>query len=212
MPWFWDNRVDYPWRSTRDPYAILIAELMLHRTRAPHVRSVYLSFMARFPDLDSALSGTIAEMKQILYPLGLTGRAERFKHIFQELKSKYGSVVTDRTALLSIYGVGPYIAGAVSVFSGNKPEVLVDTNVVRVVGRVFGLQVDAGARRRKAMLEAIGEVIDLGNPRDFYYAVIDLAHTICRPQKPLCNQCPLRDYPCQYALELYGTYGQQNNL
>ena len=88
------------------------------------------------------------------------------------------------------------------LFSKNEPVTLIDTNTVRVTGRVLGLDLSGEARRRKEVKEAIAEIVDPKNPRDFYYSMIDLAHNICTPSKPDCRNCPLLDVPCKTGQEI----------
>lgn len=117
----------------------------------------------------------------------------------KELWEKYNRVPDDYSSLLQINGVGQYIAGATICFTKNEPVTIIDSNVVRVVGRVHGLDLSGEARRKKPMYEAINATIDPHNPRDFYYALIDLSHSHCRPTRPDCDSCPLLHCPCMFG-------------
>lgn len=104
----------------------------------------------------------------------------------------------DRDALLSLPGVGPYVADAVRVLAFDETGVFIDTNTVRVAGRYFGFSTHAESRRRRPVREAIARLIDQGHSRESNLALLDLAALLCRPGRPFCDQCPVVDH-CRYA-------------
>ncbi len=200
LDWGTKNIKQYPWRYTGDLYSIFVSEYMLHRTQVKQVLPVYQTFMIRFPDLTSYANGNKETIMTILKPLGLNWRIKGMIHALDTLWDQYKTVPVDLEKLLDIKGVGQYIGGATICFSTNRPLTLIDTNTVRVVGRIFGLDLSGEARRKKAVIEAITLSCDTENPRDFYYAMIDLAHSVCRPLNPICNVCLLQEVPCIYSL------------
>jgi A/G-specific adenine glycosylase len=203
--WGEDNIQAYSWRYRTDPYAIIVAEFMLHRTQALQVQRVYEQFMFLYPFLTEAIAADRKELAEILHPLGLMWRIEMMIEALHFMWDNYGGIPGDIELLLQVPGIGPYIAGATICFSANRRVPLVDTNTIRVTGRVFGFDVCGEARRRKKVIQAIEEACDPDNPRDYYYAMIDLAHAICHPNKPQCSLCPLRDVPCNYSMTLNAT-------
>lgn len=194
--WGGTNRGEYPWRYISDPYKILISEFMLHRTQAGQAVPVYGRFIIEFPELKEINTNEEQEMREIMKPLGLRWRTNGMIRALKELHTKYGLVPTDIKKLSEIKGIGPYIAGATCCFATNTPAVLIDTNVVRVLGRMFGLNLQGEPRRRKEVAKAVERVVDVESPRDFYYTLIDFSHQVCRPRKPHCNVCPLAELPC----------------
>ncbi|ETR65504.1 MAG: A/G-specific adenine glycosylase, partial [Candidatus Magnetoglobus multicellularis str. Araruama] len=188
------NIRNYPWRYIDDPYLVLVAEFMLHRTQVLQVEPIYYRFVESFPTISKFVTTDIDIVKKILYPLGLNWRIKSLVDALYNFWSKYDCVPKDYSKLISISGIGPYIAGATVCFSQNKSMVLVDTNTVRVIGRLCGMDIRGEARRKKNIYLAIKNVSVNCDPRDFYYSIIDLAHTICVPKKPLCDNCPLFDY------------------
>jgi A/G-specific adenine glycosylase len=208
MRWAAHPRKDYPWRKTRNPYRILVSEFMLHRTQARQVETVYRVFISKYPTLRALAGGDRRAARRILRALGLNWRTRGMLRALDELWSEYGTVPADYAKLMSVPGIGPYIAGATVCFSGNVSLALVDTNTVRVAGRVLGLDLSGEARRRKVIIEAIGTLCDPERPRDYYYALIDLAHTVCRPRDPACTICPLVDVPCRFAAAGQGISAQ----
>lgn len=190
----------YPWRYKDDPYAVIVAEFMLHRTQTVQVVPVYERFVSAWPTLAALASADRSEAETALVSLGLQWRITGMLDAFCELWSRYGRVPLDAAALKLVKGIGDYIAGATVCFSSNRPATLIDTNTVRVVGRVKGLDLRGEARRRRDVIRAIEGACDPMRPRDFYYSLIDLSHTICRPKQPACEKCPLADVPCRFAV------------
>ncbi|MBI9046672.1 MAG: hypothetical protein JEZ06_19430 [Anaerolineaceae bacterium] len=188
----------YPWRYQTDPYSILLSEFMLHRTQARQVVPIYQNFLRNYPNLETFIQSDKEKIRNDLQSLGLSWRINGMIEALSKISQKYGQVPLDFDELCSIHGIGQYIAGATICFSQNQPFTLIDTNVVRVVGRVFGINLKGEARRKNSMVQAISAVVDSDEPRDFYYALIDMAHTICHIRKPTCNNCPLQNIPCHY--------------
>lgn len=186
----------YPWRYQVDPYRVLVSEFMLHRTQTRQVLPVYELFIQRWPSLVNYAQSNGAEVNFILHPLGLQWRVQGMQQALTTLWKDYGAIPTDYDKLIRVRGIGPYIAGATVCFTQNQPIKLVDSNIVRVIGRVLGLDLRGEARRRRSVVDAIAVARDPLQPRDFYYAVIDLAHEICHSHRPACGCCPLRGLPC----------------
>ena len=199
LKWGVAFRHGYPWRFTSDAYRIFVAESMLHRTQVTQVLPVYREFISRFPTLSVAAQANPRTLHAILRPLGLTWRTRALIKSLRSMWSEHGEIPSDPESLLLVPGVGPYIAHATVCFSRNLSLPLVDTNTVRVIGRLQGLDLHGQARRRRGVITAIGKACSPSRPRDFYHALIDLAHTVCLPHAPRCEQCPLRTLPCAFA-------------
>lgn len=204
ISWGRNNFRAFPWRMTRDPYRILLSEVMLHRTQAKQVVPVYEQFVQTFPDLPTLARATKNELHHILYSLGLHWRIDMMYEMGREVMSHFdGNIPVAKEDLLSLSGVSEYIAGAVRVFSWNLPEALADTNTIRVIGRLFGLKIKDSSRRNRLFRDLLSALLDLENPRLYNYALLDLADKVCmKKQEPACEQCPLKSW-CLYA--------QQNN-
>lgn len=191
--WFTAHGRTFAWRNQRDPYAVLMAELMLHRTQARQVEPIYLRFLECFPTLRNLAEADEADVMQVLAPLGLGWRLAKIVPMARLLVDNYSSEVPrNRDALLSLPGVGPYVADAVRVLAFDEPAAFVDTNTVRVAGRYFGFPTHAESRRNRSVREAIERLIDHTCPRDSNLALLDLAAVVCRPGRPLCDQCPVQ--------------------
>jgi A/G-specific adenine glycosylase len=195
----------FSWRRTDDPYRILMAEILLHRTQASQVSPIYDQFIVRYPNSAILAASTVEELHQALYSLGLRWRIDRMHEMAIDLVARYdGNVPAKKVDLLSLAGVSDYIAGAVRCFAWNIPEPLIDTNTVRVVGRLFGLEAKDSSRRNRYFRELIESLVDPIKPRVYNYAILDLADQICtKKRSPQCYRCPVRRF-CTYgaAVEL----------
>jgi len=185
----------FPWRITRDPYNLLMAEVMLHRTKAKQVAGIYSKFIQKYPDIRSLAVANSAELIDILYPLGLHWRIELMHKMAIEIVAKYKGVIpTEKEELLALPGVGEYIASALRCFSLGHPEPLLDTNTVRIIGRYFGKKITESSRRSKNFKKICSAIIDQSNPREFNYAMIDFGALICKSKDPLCKKCPISNH------------------
>lgn len=195
----------FPWRGEQNRYRILLAELMLRRTRAEQVVPVYERVIRRYTTVEEMAAAPAAEVRGLLKPLGLAWRANNVIAAVREIASDYGGRVPNSVNdLKNLTGVGDYVANAVVCFAEKKPVSIIDTNVVRVIGRVFGLRLDGEARRRRQVREAVAMCLDRRQPRLYNYALLDFAARVCLPTKPLCRDCPFgrpgRLHRCEYDM------------
>jgi A/G-specific adenine glycosylase len=199
LKWYEKNGRSFPWREKRDPYQVLIAEIMLQRTKANQVVPVYLDFIREFPTIDSLRATSPRKIKRHFLRLGLLWRADRVKQMAKDIVGRFnGKIPSDRDQLLSIPSIGDYMADAVLAFAFGKDVAVVDSNVCRVVGRVFGIDRKKEARRRPAFREIPDRLLPKGKAREFNWAIIDLASIVCLPKTPLCSRCPLSRI-CDFA-------------
>lgn len=200
IAWGLEHFRRFPWRLTEDPYRILMAEVMLHRTQARQVVPVYERFIERYPDVPELARATKKELHDTLYSLGLHWRIDFIHEMAAELIERFrGQVPPEKAELLSLPGVSQYIAGAVRCFVWNQPEPLIDTNTVRVVGRLFGLEIKDSSRRNRRFRNLIGALVDPDKPRAYNYSLLDLAEEICTKKRPPeCARCPVSEW-CVFA-------------
>lgn len=194
LPWGRDNFRLFPWRTTTDPYRILVSEVMLHRTQAVQVVPVYQSFLIAYPNIEVLAKASVYALRDALFSLGLQWRIDLMHRMADEIISKWdGRIPVERADLLSLPGVSEYIAGAVRCFAWNLPEPLADTNTVRIVGRLFGLEVKDSSRRSNRFKALLTSLVHLDEPRQYNYALLDLADSICTQKRPPdCHRCPLQ--------------------
>lgn len=200
IEWYKKNGRIYPWRKTKDPFRILIAEMMLRRTKADQVVPVYEQFFNEYPDVDSLAEAKQETLEKILYPLGLKWRIPAFRMIAREVREKYHSKIPEtREELMSLPGVGEYVAGAVLSIAYGKKEWLVDSNIVRIFKRYFGIRTSKEGRRDKHVIEMAKMYASGKDPGRATMGILDITALVCKPGKPFCEKCPLREH-CHYAL------------
>jgi len=199
LKWFGTNRRSFPWRQTTDPYRIVIAEIMLQRTKAPQVEGCYLQFLQRFPSVQDLSAVSVEDISQAIASLGLAWRAEKIKALATDIVDRFSSTIpSTREELLNLPGIGDYIADAVLCFAFEQPVVVVDWNVARFICRFFGIKAKGEARRDKKVLEYARRMIPQSHIREFNWALLDLTALVCKPRKPSSSGCPLRAW-CAHA-------------
>lgn len=200
--WYEGNKRDYfPWRRTRDPYKILVAEMMLQKTTSKQVIGVFDRFLEKYPSLASLANASVTEIEAEITSLGMEHRrAKRFKKWAEEIVRRYNSQVPcGKEELISLPGVGEYIANAVLCLAYDEDVPLLDTNVVRVLGRVFRIRsMKARARTDRALWKTYKMMIPKGKSRDFNLAMLDFAALICTAKNPRHEICPMSKL-CQFV-------------
>jgi A/G-specific adenine glycosylase len=185
LEWYAAGARDLPWRRTRDPYAILVAEVMLQQTQVERVIPKWLAWLARFPTLADLAHASRADAIRAWQGLGYNLRAVRLHAIACQTVAEYGGELPrDLQRLMRLKGVGRYTAGAVACFAYEQPVAMVDTNVRRVLSRVFGWPPAAVERRAD-------DVVPGSAAYAWNQALMDLGATLCRVKQPLCLVCPL---------------------
>lgn len=202
LRWFKENGRRYPWRETKDPYCILLAEMMLRRTWADQVEPIYRAFVGEYPDAKALANADPARVEQILWPLGLDFRTRDILKMSQDLQEMFACEVPhSREELKRLTGVGDYVAGAVLSIAFNQPEWIIDTNVVRVFQRFFDLGLKGEARRHPVMISLAQKYAQSRLAGRANLALLDHAATICKPKNPLCLNCPL-SMRCKFFQEM----------
>jgi len=202
LTWYAANKRNLPWRNTTDPYRILVSEIMLQQTQVDRVIPKYEEFLQKYPSLEALAKAPLEEVRQTWYPLGYNIRPLRLHSIACEAVEKYGSKIPDDPeALQGLKGIGRYTAGAVLSFAFGRDAAILDTNVRRVLHRVF---IGAGDAKRyslqKELWELSAALIPTGKAYDFNQALMDFGATVCTARKPVCLLCPMQDFckacPC----------------
>jgi len=201
LSWFQKNRRDFPWRRTfenPDPYVILFTEIMLQRTKANQVAPLYLEFFRKYPTFAKLKQAARDEVIELFARLGLQWRARRVWDLVTFLDQEHqGKIPRELKELEKLPGVGTYVARAVSCYAFGDGTAPVDSNVVRVISRVFGIVISSDTGRRSKKISGVTtSLIPIGKERDFNLALLDFAALVCKP-RPLCAVCPLQD-SCKY--------------
>jgi A/G-specific adenine glycosylase len=195
LAWSADTRRDLPWRRTRDPWAILVSELMLQQTQVARVEPRYLAFLERFPDPATCAAAAPAEVVRAWAGLGYNRRAVNLHRTATVVARDHGGrLPDDLDALLELPGIGPYTARAVLAFAFERDHGVVDTNAARVIARAV-----AGRRlTAREVQDHADELVPLGRGWDWNQAILDLGATICVKRSPRCARCPVADR-CAWA-------------
>lgn len=198
------GRKNLPWRKTRDPYVILVSEILLRKTTARQVERIFDAFFSKYPNPHDLAQADENELKGLLKPLGMEHkRSKELIELAKALIKKHGGQVPqDSKNLLSLPGVGRYATGAVMCLAYGRDEAMVDTNAVRVITRYFGFK----SRRKRprddpALWEFVKSLIPPGKCREFNLGLLDFASAVCRARKPECGKCPLKEYCTYYQKE-----------
>ena len=187
--WFEAHRRDLAFRRTRDPYAVLVSEVMLQQTQATRVEPAWLAFMARFDTVDALASAAPADVIRTWGNLGYNGRAVRLQRAAQTVVAQHdGAVPPTLLALEALPGIGPYTARAVSAIAFGRPVAALDTNVGRVIRRLGGF---APSDPPRVLQRLADELVDKARPADWTHAMMDVGAALCRPREPRCGACPL---------------------
>ena len=194
LSWYQRHQRDLPWRKTRDPYRILVSEIMLQQTQVERVMPKYREFLRRYPTLASLARARTAELRKVWYPLGYNVRPLRLRRIAQRaLREHAGRIPDSYDGLLAMDGIGRYTAGAVLSFAFKRDAPIVDTNVARLLSRYFGRPRREGRAAAQHRLWRLAEaVIPPGKGYLINQALMDFGATVCTARAPRCPSCVLR--------------------
>jgi A/G-specific adenine glycosylase len=193
LGWYRRKGRDLPWRRTSDPYHILVSEVMLQQTQVDRVVPKYHEWLVKYPSLEALASAAEDDVAETWRPLGYNIRPRRLHAIARESVARYGGrLPSDRETLLSFKGIGAYTAGAIRSFAFRERAAILDTNVARVLFRVFVRRGDPKAHAMKKHLWAVSEaIVPYKHVFDFNQALMDLGATVCVARKPKCDECPM---------------------
>ncbi len=190
LDWYKKHGRCLPWRRTRDPYRILLSEVMLQQTPVTRVISKYHEFLSKYPTLRDLARASPKEVRKAWRPLGYNIRPFRLHSIAREAGEKYGGEIPKtREELLSFAGIGPYTAGAILSFAFGRRVPILDTNIRRVITRVFLNGQDGHGEKR--LWEMSERLLPRRRFYDFNQALMDFGATVCKARRPLCPSCPM---------------------
>lgn len=195
LRWFDATKRDMPWRRTKDPYRILLAEFLLQRTRVVSGTPYYERFLERFPDLQSLAVASEDDVLRAWEGLGFYRRARNLHRAAKAIMELHGGrIPSEADALRELPGIGPYTAGAVASIAFGQRVPAVDGNVLRVLARVFRVETDVTKGEGRDRVWAIARsLVPPSRPGAFNQALMELGATVCTPTSPSCGVCPLED-------------------
>jgi A/G-specific adenine glycosylase len=197
LAWYRAHGRDLPWRRTRAPYRVLVSEIMLQQTQVDRVVPKYREFLRRYPSLGRLAAAPVDDVRRLWYPLGYNIRPVRLHAIARETQARYGGRLPDTEARLrALPGIGRYTAGAILAFAYGRDVPVLDTNVRRVLDRVF-----RGPRARgrdRALWALAARLVPRRRGYDWNQALMDFGATHCTARKPRCQPCPMKRFCRSY--------------
>ena len=203
LTWYRKHGRDLPWRKTDNPYHILVSEIMLQQTQVDRVLPKYQEWLEKYPSFEALAAAPAREVTKSWYPLGYNIRPKRLQSIAREAVGRFGGQLpSDHETLLSFKGIGRYTAGAIRSFAFRERAAILDTNVARVLARVF---LGGGDPKRHALQRRLWAMSEALVPRrhcfDFNQALMDFGALICTARKPRCAACPMRRHCRAWPLQ-----------
>ena len=195
LEWYHANGRQFYWRKKGlSNYQLVIAEVLLQRTKAETVAAFYPSFIEEFPNWKSLANASLKKIAKHLKPIGLyTQRSVRLRNLAIEMMKRNGRLPKDREELESIPFMGQYIANAVELVIFNQPSPLIDVNMSRVLERFFGPRKLADIRYDPYLQKLSYKIVEHENPKEINWAILDFAAMVCKSKKPAHKYCPLRE-------------------
>ena len=195
LRWFRRHGRDLPWRNTRNPYHVLVSEVMLQQTQVSRVEGYYGKFLREFPDLPALARATPRRVREAWDGLGYYRRAANLHLLAREVVTSHrGAIPADVDALRRLPGVGRYTAGAVASFAFERTVPAVDTNVARVLRRAFHPRVRNDAHGTRRLWDTAAAILPRhgGRAWSFNQAIMELGALVCTARVARCGVCPVR--------------------
>lgn len=193
LAWYTRHRRRLPWRGVRDPYAVLVSEIMLQQTQVARVTEYFPRFLARYPTCEALAAAPADAVRETWEGLGYYARARNLHAAAQRIVADWGGrVPADPADLRRLPGIGRYTAGAVASLAYGAPVAAVDTNAIRVLTRVLRLRRRPGAAFLNRVWSVAGELVPRHRSADWNQALMDLGAVFCTARAPRCPKCPVR--------------------
>lgn len=194
LAWFAANRRDLPWRHTRDPYRILVSEVMLQQTQVDRVIGYYHRWLELFPTVEALAAAPTGDVITAWAGLGYNRRAVNLQRTAQAVVRQYGGKFPDTIEeLRALPGIGPYTAGAIAAFAFEQEVAFVDTNMRRVLHRLFfGVDVPKPVASDREILAIAADLVPPGEGWTWNQALIEFGALLCTARKPACVICPMQ--------------------
>jgi A/G-specific adenine glycosylase len=197
LSWYRKHARAFPWRSTKNPYRILLSEVMLQQTQTARVNRIYPRFLNQFPGFEELARARISTLIRAWRGMGYNGRVLRLHRAAQIVRDRYkGKLPDDIQDLMALPGIGNYTARAIACFAFGQVVPVVDTNVTRVFSRIFPRD-----RSAKDAWQLARSILPERNAYEWNQALMELGATVCTARAPRCDDCPIRKL-CPSAFRL----------
>jgi A/G-specific adenine glycosylase len=195
----------YPWRTTDNPYDILIAEILLQKTKADQVSNTFVQFVKDYPNIESLVAANDSEIKEKIESLGLGNtRTRRIKKIALLIHCSFKNDLSEETFRQVLGKNSPYLLNALRCFAFGRPYPVFDVNVKRILERVFDIDFGKNAHRSDRGWQISEILVPKKNSKEYNWALLDLGRLVCISRNPKCPSCPLKNI-CKYSLKQYST-------
>ena len=192
LQWYAQHQRDLPWRRTKDPYAILVSEIMLQQTQVDRVIDYFQRWLKQFPDIPTLAAASEEEVLKYWEGLGYYSRAKNLHKTAHILDGENGILPNDHDALLELPGIGPYTAAAVMSIAFDQDKPLVDANVERVLSRYYNVHQPIKSKEAQTIFwKKAQDLLPTGKASQFNQAIMELGALICTKQNPQCPECPI---------------------
>lgn len=197
--WFATHGRNFPWRTTANPFHILVAEVLLRQTQAERIAGPYLELIERYPDAQEMAGADVAWLREWFKPLGLFKRADRLVEAAKTLLEQHGGEVPPNLGILMrLPGLGRYSARAILCLAFAGPVPMIDESSGRLLRRVLGLIHKGPAYSDRQLLEHAEGLLPRGASKPFNLGLLDIAARYCHPNSPNCAECPILG-SCSYG-------------
>lgn len=201
LSWYDDNRRTFVWRHSTScqPYKVWLSEMMLQQTTTSAVTSYYKNFLKLWPTVEDLAKADLDAVLHAWQGLGYYARARNLHRCAQEIVEKFQGIFPNNEAeLIKLPGIGPYSAAAIAAIAFNTPAVVLDTNIIRIITRIFAIQelIKPQALGFKIVKEKAELLMSHTRPGDYAQALMDLGATVCTAKTPRCLLCPVQQF-CQ---------------
>lgn len=194
ISWYTKNGRKLPWRNTNDPYVIWLSEIILQQTRVEQGLPYFDSFVTKYPNVQRFADAEEGDILRLWQGLGYYSRARNMHRAAKRVVAEFhGDFPTQYADVIRLPGVGDYTAAAISSFSVNEKQAVLDGNVFRVLARYFGIDIPINSGEGKKIFKSLAqELISHKNPGLYNHAIMDFGATHCKPKLPLCETCVFR--------------------
>ncbi len=194
LDWYKEHKREMPWRDSGDPYKIWISEIMLQQTRVHQAWPYFERFISQFPTVFDLAEANQQQVLKAWEGLGYYSRARNLHAASKMLVEEFdGKLPEEYNEIIKLKGIGPYTAAAITSIAFNKPNAVVDGNVIRVITRYFGIEDDIRSTRTvKQVQEHVNELISREEPASFNQGLMEIGSLVCKPSNPDCLNCPIQ--------------------
>jgi len=195
LKWYKLNLRDLPWRKNKNPYSIWLSEIILQQTQVVQGLPYYERFIAKYPKVENLANASEDDVLKLWQGLGYYSRARNLHFAAKQvIKDFDGQFPKNYKELLKLKGVGEYTAAAIASIAYNEVIPSVDGNVLRVISRIFDIEIPVDSSEgKKIIMDLMFDIIDKKNPGNFNQAIMELGAKICKPKNPDCSNCPLQE-------------------